>query len=222
MSILQQIQTELKAPKGQYNSFGKYKYRSCEDILEAVKPLLAKHGAELMISDNIEFIGDRFYVRATAVMRKDGEVIGTATAFAREPAEKKGMDESQITGTASSYARKYALNGLLLIDDTKDDDTDEAKIEREARSKKTPNKDKNTAVPEGDVKPESELTQSTEKIDSNKVKAIRARLKAAAEKGKVMTEDAVCRTLKISSGKIEDMTEGEFRRFCELMEKYGL
>ena len=118
------IAAELKAPKGQFNKFGGYKYRSCEDILEAVKPLLVKHRASLSIRDFIEQQGSRYYVRATAelVSWDDAQAI-MATAYAREPEEKKGMDASQITGTASSYARKYALNGLLLIDDTKDDDT---------------------------------------------------------------------------------------------------
>lgn len=121
---LKAIQTELKAPKGQYNSFGKYKYRSCEDITEAVKPLLAKHEATLTLSDELVLIGNRYYIKATAKLTSsDGPV--SATAYAREPETKKGMDESQITGTASSYARKYALNGLFAIDDAKDADTDE-------------------------------------------------------------------------------------------------
>lgn len=124
MKALEKIQQELKAPKGQYNSFGKYKYRSCEDIVEAVKPLLAKNGCQLTLSDDMVEIGGRVYVKATATIT-DGKETEVVTAFAREPDQKKGMDESQITGTASSYARKYALNGLLLIDDTKDPDTDE-------------------------------------------------------------------------------------------------
>lgn len=124
MEALRLIQQELKAPKGQYNSFGKYKYRSCEDIVEAVKPLLAKNGCQLTLSDDMVEIGGRVYVKATATIT-DGKETEVVTAFAREPDQKKGMDESQITGTASSYARKYALNGLLLIDDTKDPDTDE-------------------------------------------------------------------------------------------------
>jgi len=127
MSLLK-IQSELKAPKGQYNSFGKYKYRSCEDILEAVKPLLVKYDAVLTISDEIVEIGGRVYVKAVATLRC-GENCYTNTAYAREPAEKKGMDEAQVTGTASSYARKYCLNGLFLIDDTKDADTDENYIQ---------------------------------------------------------------------------------------------
>lgn len=124
MDALKKIQTELKAPKGQYNSFGKYHYRSAESILEAVKPLLAKYNAELTLSDDIIEVGGRIYVKAIATIA-DGTSTVTATAFAREPEDKKGMDSSQITGTASSYARKYALNGLFLIDDTKDADTDE-------------------------------------------------------------------------------------------------
>ena len=126
---LLKIQIELKAPKGQYNSFGKYKYRSCEDILEAVKPLLQEKKCTLTIKDDMEQIGDRYYIKATAILadtEADNTII-TNTAYAREEESKKGMDGSQITGTASSYARKYALNGLFLIDDTKDADTDEFK-----------------------------------------------------------------------------------------------
>lgn len=116
------IQSELKAPKGQYNSFGKYNYRSCEDILEGVKPLLTKHGLILTIQDSIDLIGDRFYVKATATITDGKEQLSTS-AYARESLDKKGMDTSQVTGATSSYARKYALNGLLAIDDTKDVDT---------------------------------------------------------------------------------------------------
>ena len=135
---LNKIQNELKAPKGQYNSFGKYKYRSCEDILESVKPLLEKYKATLQLTDTIELIGERYYIKAVAKiidieqpMLSDEEItVENAivnSAYARESEKKAGMDESQITGTASSYARKYALNGLFLIDDTKDPDTDEYK-----------------------------------------------------------------------------------------------
>ena len=124
MSKLQEIQHRLKAPKGQYNSFGKYKYRSCEDILEAVKPILNEVGCTLTLSDEIILIGDRYYIKATARL-KGQDTDEVVTALAREDFDKKGMDGSQITGTASSYARKYALNGLFCIDDTKDADTDE-------------------------------------------------------------------------------------------------
>lgn len=125
MGTLTNIQAELKAPKNRYNSFGDYKYRSCEDILEAVKPLLKKHTASLYIQDKIVEVGGRVYVEATATFKSEDDGVIQTKAFAREPAEKKKMDDSQITGTASSYARKYALNGLFLIDDAKDPDTDE-------------------------------------------------------------------------------------------------
>jgi hypothetical protein len=124
---LVQIQKVLKAPKNQYNSFGKYKYRNVEDILEAVKPLLPANITTYLTDDMVQ-VGDRFYVKATAVFT-DGTNKVEVNSFAREALAKKGMDESQITGTASSYARKYALNGLYDIDDTKDSDTDEHKIQ---------------------------------------------------------------------------------------------
>ena len=124
------IQSELHVPKSQTNAFGKYKYRSCEDILEAVKPLVHKQGCVLLIADDIVEIGGRVYVKATVTigdgsLRKDSDVCTqiSVNAFARESLDKKGMDDSQITGAASSYARKYALNGLFCIDDTKDADT---------------------------------------------------------------------------------------------------
>jgi hypothetical protein len=122
MKTLIAIQTELKAPKGQYNSFGKYHYRSCEDILEALKPLLAKHEASVTIEDELILIGDRYYVKATATFCSVSGYTRSVTAYAREEETKKGMDGSQITGASSSYARKYALNGLFLIDDTRDSD----------------------------------------------------------------------------------------------------
>lgn len=123
---LMAVQAELKAPKKQRNNFGKYNYRSCEDIIEAVKPLLKENGLFLTMSDDIVLIGDRYYVKATVSVTDilTGESVQTS-ALAREAAQKKGMDESQVTGTASSYARKYALNGLFAIDDNRDADTDE-------------------------------------------------------------------------------------------------
>lgn len=127
-AALMAVQADLKAPKGQYNNFGKYDYRSAEDIIEAVKPLLKENGLFLTMSDDIVLIGDRYYVKATVSVTDivTGESVQTS-ALAREAAQKKGMDESQVTGTASSYARKYALNGLFAIDDTKDADTDQYK-----------------------------------------------------------------------------------------------
>lgn len=122
MSVLTEIQNQLHAPKNQFNGFGKYKYRSCEDILEALKPVLLANKAEMYISDDVVAVGDRIYIKATIhVKTKDGEY--QSSGFAREALSKKGMDESQITGSASSYARKYALNAMFAIDDTKDADT---------------------------------------------------------------------------------------------------
>lgn len=122
MKELITIQSKLKAPKGQFNHFGKYKYRSCEDIMEAVKPLLAETGCTLTVSDSIEMIGTRFYVRAAATLTNPEGQTETATAYAREAESRQGMDAAQLTGATSSYARKYALNGLFCIDDTKDAD----------------------------------------------------------------------------------------------------
>lgn len=133
---LAQIQSELKAPKGQYNKFGGFNYRSCEDILEAVKPLLKERGLVLLITDDIVQIGERYYVRATVtIYDSEGSYISNS-ALAREDANKGKMDGSQMTGSASSYARKYALNGLFCIDDTKDADTDEYTKAQEAKGKK--------------------------------------------------------------------------------------
>lgn len=126
MKKLIEIQNELKAPKSKYNSFGKFSYRSCEDILEAVKPLLKVKGLIMTISDEAVNVGDKNYIKATVTIT-DGDKSMSVSALAREAEDKKGMDDSQITGTASSYARKYALNGMFLIDDTKDADTDEYK-----------------------------------------------------------------------------------------------
>ena len=123
---LMAIQTHIKAPKNLYNSFGKYKYRNAESICEAVKPFLTKENASLLLTDEIVEVGGRIYVKSTAIFTDNdtGEFVSTS-AFAREPKDKKGMDDSQITGTASSYARKYALNGLFLLDDAKDADAEE-------------------------------------------------------------------------------------------------
>ena len=123
---LMRIQTQIKAPKNLYNSFGKYNYRNAESICEAIKPFLEKENVSLILVDDMVAIGNRYYLKATARLldNENNESI-EVSAFAREPEQKKGMDESQITGTASSYARKYALNGLFLLDDTKDADTDE-------------------------------------------------------------------------------------------------
>jgi len=120
--MLAKIQSLIKAPKGQFNSFGKYKYRSCEDIVEAIKPVINPLGFYLTLSDEIVNIGNRFYVKATATLSNGTETY-SCSAFAREEEVKKGMDGSQVTGASSSYARKYSLNGLFAIDDTADSDS---------------------------------------------------------------------------------------------------
>lgn len=147
---LLQIQLALKAPKGQHNNFGNYSYRSCEDILEAVKPILKEHNCTLTLSDTVKQIGERYYIEATASLTSDSETL-TVTAFAREPESKKGMDDSQITGSASSYARKYALNGLFCIDDTKDADTDEYTEQQNKKAEK-PQHDSKSNKPVDDPK----------------------------------------------------------------------
>lgn len=135
---LSQIQFELKAPKSQFNKFGHYAYRSNDDILKAAKPLLKKYGDNLILTDEPVLVGDWHFIKATAKFTdKDGKET-TVTGYARESVSKKGMDDSQITGTASSYARKYALNGLFLIDDTKDADTSEYHQQNQQRQSNKP------------------------------------------------------------------------------------
>lgn len=143
MKELNTIQSLLKAPKEQYNKFGNYKYRNCEDILEAVKPLLFSQSCTLTISDEIVMIGTRYYVRATATIKNANGETETTTAYAREDESKKGMDVSQITGSTSSYARKYALNGLFCIDDTKDSDS----LNNECQSNNQLEKDNRKLLP---------------------------------------------------------------------------
>ena len=188
-NTLQKIQAELKAPKGQYNSFGKYKYRSTEDIVEAAKPVLAKYDLALNLVDEIVNVGDRYYVKATAMLlNAESEVVTLATAFAREPESKKGMDESQITGATSSYARKYALNGLFAIDDTKDADAtnehkDTPKIDPVLKKKqevvnllKTLNVEYTPETVKDIIKDKTQLELSDENLDE-----IISRLKALVE-----------------------------------------
>lgn len=180
------LQSELKAPKGNYNSFGKYRYRSCEDILEAVKPLCKEYGLALTLSDDVLECGGRIYIRATATLTDvdDGVQISN-TALARESVEKRGMDDSQITGTASSYARKYALNGLFCIDDTKDADTDEYKRQSE-----------------GIAAAQDAEAVGKQKIGSTKASALIARCKDAG-----ISPEAVAKLYKVKSLSLADMTE---------------
>lgn len=137
MKELIAIQSELKAPKSQFNKFGGYKYRKAEDILEAVKPLLAKQKCTLIITDDVVLIGNRIYVKATATIKNEKGECETTTGWAREEETKKGMDGSQITGASSSYARKYALNGLFAIDDNADSDTTNDGQHQEAQQPNT-------------------------------------------------------------------------------------
>ena len=153
---LSAVQQELKAPKDKKNTFAGYNYRSAEGILEAVKPVLKKYGATITLSDEIVEIGGRIYVKATALFiefeNKTNDTVQfvAATAYAREAEEKKGLDPSQISGTASSYARKYALNGLFLIDDTADPDTDEYQKQTGA-TKEAPKQEKTADPRENEI-----------------------------------------------------------------------
>jgi len=151
MDKLTGLRDELRVPKNQFNNFGNYKYRSQEDILETVKPLLTMYGLLLTISDEMIMLGDRYYIKAVAKIT-DGEKEVISTGYAREPQAQKGMNEAQITGSASSYARKYALNALFLIDDTKDADTNEhqnqskKQEQKEPATKQEPAFNRNTAI----------------------------------------------------------------------------
>ncbi|MDN5402836.1 MAG: ERF family protein [Lactococcus sp.] len=181
-----EVQEELKAPKGQYNSFGKYHFRSTEDIVEALKPLLIKRGLLLLMYDEIELVGSRIYVVSTADLT-DGATNIKVSARARESETKKGMDDSQITGTASSYARKYALNGMFLIDDSKDADTPEysGQMNNQQQSKQPKAQPKPELTPEQKVaanidwvnkkyKPEIELIKSWQEMEHEQaLKAIK-------------------------------------------------
>ena len=159
--VLFYIQKNLIAPKGQYNSFGKYNYRSCEDILEGLKKVMPE-GAAVLIQDDIAMIGNRIYVKATATLHYAGQTISN-TAFARESEEKKGMDSAQVTGATSSYARKYALNGLFLIDDTKDADSMDNSGATPAKSQ-TQQRPPANPSPSPAAKPKSELKETAARI----------------------------------------------------------
>ena len=189
---LMTVQTKLRAPKGQYNSFGKYSYRSCEDILEALKPLLAEVGAIVNVTDEIKLIGDRYYVEATAsfIDTETGERM-IAKASAREAEAKKGMDDSQVTGSVSSYARKYALNGLFAIDDNKDADS--------------------TNTHGKDIKPNMTPTGITE--------AQLKRLFAIGNKAGIKKEVVEGTVRKIFNCEAKDMTQEQYDNICERLEK---
>ncbi len=197
---LMQIQTKIKAPKNLYNSFGKYKYRNAEGICEAVKPYLEEYKCALTLSDEIIEVGGRIYVKATARLH-DTETLESVecSAMARESEEKKGMDDSQITGTASSYARKYALNGLFLLDDTKDADSDEYHNQVEAK------------------KQEAEFEKESADIGKMKISSVKVDVlkKRCADDG--IPEEKVLKLYKISS--FEEMSENQFRNASDNWKK---
>ena len=188
MKELIKIQTELKAPKWNYNNFGKYKYRSAEDILEAVKPVLSKHNCYITISDDVIELSGRFYIQATATITNDKWESEDVVAYAREPEIKKGMDVSQITGSSSSYARKYALNGLFAIDDTKDADTmdnREQKTKQAKQTKQETNIDKIAKFEEMLKKNDPQTKEEFQKIQALFVKQYKGKWFTEAEKDKL-------------------------------------
>lgn len=189
---MMKIQTTLKAPKNLFNSFGNYKYRNAEGILEAVKPLLAENKLSMYISDDVQAVNDRVYVKATVSIFdiETGESV-MATASAREALNKKGMDDSQITGTASSYARKYALNGILLLDDTKDADTDENQKERTARANK------------------QEQKKNKEKLDQMKISLVKQKTLLDLCEDEKFDINKILKSYKHES--IKDITEGQYK-----------
>lgn len=210
---LQQVQSGLKAPKNQYNKFGDYYYRNCEDIQEAAKPLLKEVKAALVVGDELVLIGDRYYIKATArfVDCESSEAVENS-AYAREEQVKKGMDVSQVTGSTSSYARKYALNGLFCIDDVKDADTQDntekgKKTAGASKGEKKPaenNKSGKTAAsaPAGGSDFDEEKIRN-EKIDQAKLNVI------LGELGRTGLEDRVVLEL-FKLKKLEDITNGQF------------
>jgi hypothetical protein len=186
---LTSLQQELKAPKNLYNSFGKYKYRNLESILEGVKPLLVTYRLGLTITDEVVAVGSRIYIKAVATLSDlDSDEKITVSAMAREAESKKGMDESQVTGTASSYARKYCMNGLFLIDDTKDADTDEYRMQSE-RQQETP-------------KPR---TRALKKVNESQIQAL---VGLIARKGKTVEE----MLSMVNVGDVRDLTADKYNR----------
>lgn len=195
---LMKVQTKLKAPKNQRNNFGNYNYRSCEDILEALKPLLEKEKATINISDNIVLIGDRYYVEANVkfIDAETGDLV-EVKAMAREEGNKKGMDSSQLTGSTSSYARKYALNGMFAIDDTKDSDATNTHDKKESKPKET---------------------VSNNNVQSNNKKLSEAQLKrlyAIANSKNVKAEQVKEAVFKKFAKEISDLTKTEYDAVCK-------
>lgn len=208
------IQKNLKAPKGQYNSFGKYNYRSSEDILEAVKPLNAEKGLLLTLSDEPVLVGEYQYIKATATIT-NGKDTHSVTAFARESLTKKGMDDSQITGTASSYARKYALNGLYLIDDTKDADSNEHRQQdRKSEQQKTHSKPYSNPAPQQSAAPKDDGM-----ISPAQIKALGTKTsiisKASGEEQRTVYENAI-KVFGITKS-TRELTKGEASKIIDYL-----
>lgn len=203
---LGKLQAELKAPKNMYNSFGKYSYRNAEGIMEAVKPLLVKYGMILNVSDGVEYIGERYYIKAIAtVTDTESQETISSTAYARESFDKKGMDDSQITGTASSYARKYALNGLFLLDDTKDADTDEYHNQ--------------TNKPKNDAKEEQAFNEQAQKdLSDSATEAQKKAVQAICSKHKIKVDDLCA----LNGFSFDNMTKGQATNLImSLKKKFG-
>lgn len=202
---LSKIQVELKAPKNQYNKFGNYKYRNCEDILEAVKPLCYKNRTTLVVEDEVVLYGDRYYIKGIATLYDwDSEITIQTSALARESATKKGMDDSQITGATSSYARKYALNGLFNIDDTKDNDSEELKQQCEEKAKENKNSPKSTYKNSGNAAPED-----TKEVKIAKIHQFYSKHKKSFE--------PVLKSL-LNGRKVSDLKEEELEDILEVIE----
>lgn len=210
---LMRIQSDLKAPKGQKNAFGGYKYRSCEDILEAVKPLLRREEMILIISDEIVSVEGRVYIKATATV-SDGITFMKAEALAREADTKKGMDPSQVTGATSSYARKYALNGLFCIDDTKDADTD-------AYTKQTQEKEKKPDFGSAS-KPEPQQTESDQPFNIEEPEEESAELRGLRElmKKDKITEEQVLGAFKGKFSAIENIDNKSINDLIKKWDKF--
>lgn len=202
---LSEVQFELKAPKGQFNKFGHYAYRSTEDILKAVKPLLKKFGDDLSLSDEPVLVGDWHYIKATATFKdKDGKET-SSTGYARESVSKKGMDDSQITGTASSYARKYALNGLFLIDDTKDADSSEYHQQNQQRqSNKPANNQRNNGL-KANANRYKALVNEYAKLTNSNFEAVNNDVKGIMQSNQDSEQISKNDYLKKSIGLVESM-----------------
>ena len=213
---LLKIQTTLKAPKNQFNAFGKYNYRSCEDILEGLKPILAEVGAIVTLSDEIVQIGERYYVKATATI-SDMEGGGIAvSAFAREDIEKKGMDLAQVTGSVSSYSRKYALNGLFCIDDTKDSDS----TNQHGKEKDKPQPKKETPPPPSWGGPQNPPQAPSSASKTPVSEAQRKRLFAICKQHGVPESEVKDYILKFGFASTKDLDKKTYDLVCEWAENY--